>query len=231
MNASDPNASVLELVASALGSLREDLVLVGGCSVGLLITDRARPPVRQTIDVDVVTEVTSIVDYYATADRLRQCGFRESHEANNMCRWRNGELILDLMPSDESVLGHSTNRWYTEAVRSAQKIALPSGKQIRLIAPAVFIATKLASFNDRGGGDYTHHDMEDIVNVIDGRPELIGEVSAAPEEVRNYIRAEVDGLLADQTFFDALPWLLLGDQANQARLPLIVDRLRALAGL
>ena len=37
----DPNMLVVELVAAALGALREELVLVGGCSVGLLIT----PPV------------------------------------------------------------------------------------------------------------------------------------------------------------------------------------------
>jgi hypothetical protein len=46
MKRSDPNMVSVELVATALGELREELVLVGGCSVGLLITDSARPTAR-----------------------------------------------------------------------------------------------------------------------------------------------------------------------------------------
>lgn len=47
----DPNIETLELAARALKPLLNELVLVGGCAVSLLITDRARPPVRHTIDV------------------------------------------------------------------------------------------------------------------------------------------------------------------------------------
>lgn len=42
-----------------LGPLVEDFVFLGGCAVGLLLTDRAAPPVRATVDVDVITEVGS----------------------------------------------------------------------------------------------------------------------------------------------------------------------------
>jgi hypothetical protein len=35
----DPNLAKIELIASALGPLRDQLVFVGGCAVGLLITD------------------------------------------------------------------------------------------------------------------------------------------------------------------------------------------------
>ena len=44
----DPNLAQVELIAAALGSLRERLVLVGGCAVGLLFTDRAAAPARVT---------------------------------------------------------------------------------------------------------------------------------------------------------------------------------------
>ena len=42
--ASDPNVAKVELIAKALGPLRERLVLVGGCAAGLLITDPAAAP-------------------------------------------------------------------------------------------------------------------------------------------------------------------------------------------
>jgi len=59
MTTHDPNLAALEMVAAALGDQREELVLVGGCSVGLLISDPASPPVRETLDVDLVAEVTT----------------------------------------------------------------------------------------------------------------------------------------------------------------------------
>lgn len=75
MNPNDPNVPALELVVGKLGALTSELVLVGGCSVGLLITDRTRPPVRPTEDVDMVTQVVTLPAVYQTLERLRACGF------------------------------------------------------------------------------------------------------------------------------------------------------------
>lgn len=137
MNTRDPNVSIVELVAEALGDLRSELVLVGGCSVGLLITDRARPAVRQTVDVDLVAEVASLGDYYeGLSPRLRACGFVEN--GDHMCRWTQGGLIIDVMPTKE-ILGHSVNRWYEAAVASAQKQTLPSGLEILVISAPMFL--------------------------------------------------------------------------------------------
>ena len=232
MNPHDPNVSIVELVAKALGPLREELVLVGGCSVGLLITDRGRPPVRQTIDVDLVAEVASMGAYYhSLIPKLKAQGFKESAEDANMCRWKFGDLILDVMPSDESVLGHSTNRWYAEVVRSASKVLLPSGLEILVVSAPLFVATKLVAFHDRGNNDYMHHDMEDIINLVDGRPELSGEVDSAPSEVKEFIREEFDFLVGDQPFVDQLPMFFRPDAADQGRVPNLISRLRQLAGL
>ncbi len=221
----DPNLSIVSLVAQALGDLRNEFMLVGGCAVGLLISDTARPPVRQTVDVDMVTEVTSVGDYYRTLEPLKKTGFAEDHTADHMCRWRKGELILDVMPSQE-VLGHSVNRWYAEAVKAPQKVALPSGEAIYVITAPLFIATKLESFNSRGQEDYMHHDMEDILNVVDGRNELLSELAAAPEAVREFIQDEIDGYLADETFVNRLDWSFPDGRAE-----FVIRRLRALAGI
>jgi hypothetical protein len=42
---------------------------------------------------------------------------------------------------DVAVLGF-TNRWYAQALQSAQPFALPDGQVIRLLTPAFFVATK-----------------------------------------------------------------------------------------
>ena len=230
MKAQDPNASIVELVAFALGNLRSELVLVGGCAVGMLITDRARPAVRQTIDVDLIAEVASLCDYYhELSPRLRGCGFVES--GDHICRWHKGDLMIDVMPFSDVVLGHSVNRWYGAAVRDARKHLLPSGLEILLVAAPVFLATKLEAFHDRGNCNYQAHDMEDIVNLVDGRPELAAEVDMSAADVRAYIREEFDDLLADVTFTEQLPMHLSTDAASQARVPILIERLRRLAGL
>jgi hypothetical protein len=57
MNPVDPNLALLELIAAALGPLRDRFVFVGGCATGMLVTDVAAAPVRVTRDVDVIVEV------------------------------------------------------------------------------------------------------------------------------------------------------------------------------
>ncbi len=170
----DPNVAKLQLVASALGPLREKVVFVGGCAVGLLITDEAAAPVRATLDVDLVVSVSMLSAYHGIEKELTKLGFkRDTTAAAPICRWRYRGLEVDVMPTDPSVLGFS-NRWYPLAVSSAQSFKLPDGDDIRLIAAPVFVGTKFEAHADRGAGDLlASHDLEDIVNVIDGRPSLL----------------------------------------------------------
>lgn len=45
-NPRDPNLAKVELIAHVLGPLREQLVFVGGCAAGLLMTDPAATMAR-----------------------------------------------------------------------------------------------------------------------------------------------------------------------------------------
>ncbi|AEG94675.1 hypothetical protein [Ramlibacter tataouinensis] len=227
----DPNLAAVELVAAALGPLCAELVLIGGCSVGLLITDAARPPVRQTIDVDLVAQVASIGDYYAGLHpKLKERGFAECADADHICRWAKGKLIVDVIPSKD-IFGHSTNIWYEQVIHQANTVTLSTKQEIRVISAPLFIATKLESFGSRGKGDYLHHDMEDIINVIDGRVELVAEVKASDQLVRGFIEDEVESLLADPMFLEQLPGHFQADLASQARVQIVVQRLRSVAGI
>jgi hypothetical protein len=99
-------------------------VFVGGCATGLLITDPATGSIRPTMDVDVITEVASYAEYASLSDRLRGLGLGEdSREGAPTCRWRYRDLIIDVMPTDERVLGFS-NRWYAPAIAAAQRITV-----------------------------------------------------------------------------------------------------------
>lgn len=218
----DPNREMMRQVACQLGDLTEQLVFVGGVTAGLLITDPAAPSVRPTRDVDVIAVIESEAAYYRLGEQLRQRGFKEdqSDEAP-LCRWVSGGWTLDVMPTDARILGFS-NRWYELAAVTSQLMSLGNGVSIRVITAPCFIATKLEAFHGRGHGDYlASHDLEDIIALVGGRPELIEECAAAPEPLRAYLQHEVSSLLAESAFNDALP----GHVLEEGRLPIVSKRL------
>ena len=65
------------------------------------------------------------------------------------------------------------------------------------------------------------HDMEDIITVLDGRPEIISEIQKSAEDLKIFI---ADTFAKDE-FSDALAGHLLPDHASQARLPLLIKRM------
>ena len=148
-----------------------------------------------------------------------------------ICRWRSGEIAVDLMPTDESILGFN-NRWYVLAVETAESLVLPNGLTINLITAPAFIATKLEAFKGRGDNDYlASHDMEDIVTVVDGRATLLDEVKRSDPALREYLVAEFSALLTNPRFVESLSGHLPGDSGSQQRLPRLRARLRALAAI
>ncbi|MFO7971861.1 MAG: hypothetical protein R6U40_08940 [Desulfobacterales bacterium] len=183
----NPNIQILEAAAERLRTLTEEMVFVGGCATGLLLTDPAASPVRATIDVDVLVEVATLVEYHWLSEQLRQLGFVEdTSEDAPICRWKTYDVILDVMPTDPEILGFG-NRWFTLAYEASEWTTLPSGKRIRLLPAPYFFATKLEAFESRGESDYLmSRDMEDIITVLDGRSEIVSEVHQADEELKNY---------------------------------------------
>lgn len=226
----DENRDLLIRGARALRDLREELVFVGGCTTGLLISDPAAADVRPTRDVDVIAEIVSRSAYYALSKRLRSLGFREDPEV--ICRWQHrDEITLDVMPTDPTILGFS-NPWYSGAIATATDHELEQDLVIRVVTPPYFCATKIAAFHGRGKGDYAaSHDIEDFLSVVDGRMELVSELRAAEEEVRRYVATEVGGFLRRYEFVDMLPGALTPDAASQARLPLLMARLDEIASM
>lgn len=228
MAQTDPNLPLLEHAARLLHPLLDELVFVGGCATGLLITDPAAAGVRPTMDVDVITQASSYAEHASLCERLRELGFSEDIDSGVICRWRSGELMLDVMPADERVLGFS-NRWYAPALATARAVQL-SRERIRLIRAEYFLATKLDAFHGRGEDEIvSSHDLEDAIAVIDGRAEINDEVRAAPANVRDYLANEFGQLLTAREFVDALPGFLLPDSASQARQPLLLARIREIA--
>jgi len=231
-NPRDPNLAKVELIAHVLGPLREQLVFVGGCAAGLLMTDPAATMARVTYDVDLVAEVAALRGYHRMEAEFSRLGFKRdvSPEAP-ICRWRYRDLEVDLMPTDPGILGFA-NRWYPLSVTTASSVTLPSGAAIRLITAPLFVATKFEAFADRGNEDLLgSHDLEDIINVVDGRPELTGEVRDATDELQAYLAEKCVALLALPDFTNYLPGLVAQDETLAQRVATVAERLQAIASL
>lgn len=210
--------------------MREKVVFLGGATTGFLITDKALPEIRSTVDVDIIVEVTSRTDYYQIEELLRSLGFTQRMEENDpVCRWIIDGIIVDVMPTEEKILGFS-NRWYSPAIANAIVVEIDKNLKIHVVTAPYFLATKIEAFYGRGKNDYlSSHDIEDVITVIDGRREIIDEIKASEPDLKLFLSEQVQKFLNKDTFIESLSGHLLPDEASQARLPIIIKRLEEIA--
>lgn len=226
---------MLQRVAVALGpELLAQMAFVGGCTTALMLTDSvSREAVRFTDDVDLIVHVLGATDWYALQSTLQARGFLVSPDDDVICRMRlaaGGErpLIVDFMPDDESILGFS-NRWYADALRTAQPHALPGGTVIRLVTPVYFVATKLEAYRGRGNNDpLGSRDIEDLLTVLDGREALRAELAAADPGLQQVVAEQLAVLMAHPDFEYAVQSAVRGNAQREA---LLFRRLEAMAVL
>jgi predicted nucleotidyltransferase len=210
-----------------LGPLADEFVFVGGSAVPLLVTDEAAPDARTTTDVDVVVHVLTRSEYRKVEERLQSVQFHLDIMDGVICRFKNGELILDVMPTDETILKFG-NEWYKHAIVEPVSYPLLPDRSIKVINAPLFLCTKFSAYNDRGHED--EKDLEDIISLVDGRRELLDELTASSEDIKAYVSVSVTELL-DAGLASRLDWFLPGDAAGAARLPLVLQRLRMMIAL
>jgi predicted nucleotidyltransferase len=222
----NPNIELLTSIAHAMGALREQVVFVGGCATGLLITQPLVADARATEDVDAIVEVASLVGYHVLAAQLMEQGFKQTMADNTPpFRWYWNGMQLDLVPLDERVLGFA-NRWYKPGFEAATTAILPSGLQLRHLSAPYFMATKLEAFKDRGNNDvYLSHDLEDVITVMDGREELINELTSAPPDVRGFVAHTLSGILRHPDFTNVLPGIV----SQSSRTGLVLQRFKRIS--
>lgn len=230
VNAQNPNIEILLLVVNQLSELADEMVFIGGCATGLLITDIASPTIRATKDVDAIVQVTTKADYYKLSERLREKGFVEDvSEGAPLCRWATSSVTLDVLPTEADVLGFG-NQWYTAAMDNAEVVSLSDKVDIQMVSAPYFLITKLEAFDGRGDGDYImSHDIEDIISVMDGRPQLVEEVIRSETALLNELATRFHRLLGDQGFVDAVSGHMPTDDVNQSRVAGILDKIQEIS--
>lgn len=223
------NLAMLTIVARRLGPLLNQVVFLGGCTTALFITEEGTADMRPTLDVDLIVEITSRMEYQQLEEQLRALGFSQQIDSEIICRWLVNEITVDIMPTNEAILGFS-NRWYADAIKQANLYQLKDETTINLVTPPYFMATKIAAFQGRGGGDFlASHDMEDLITLVDGRPELLREIEQSPAVVKDFLAKEIRSFLENPDFMEALSGHLHPDPASQQRLPSLRAKLVEIA--
>ncbi|MSU50642.1 MAG: hypothetical protein EXS37_16400 [Opitutus sp.] len=219
-------------MAERLDGLGMEYAFLGGSIVTLLLDYPELSPARPTDDVDVIFEVATTLRYSDVETKLRDLKFdHDMREGAPRCRWVLGHLTVDIMPTDGAFLGLNTT-WFKEALATVMLREF-AHTRLRLISPVAFLATKYVAFSDRGNGDYYgSHDLEDFITVIDGRDNIVAEVShTTPAPLSSYVIESVRRLMAAPLFNEALPGHLPPDRASQQRLPALRRKLQAIAAL
>jgi predicted nucleotidyltransferase len=222
----------IEKVAALLRQLKGSprFVFIGGGSVPLHVTVRRKEAeYRATKDIDVVIPAATYADYNAVGEQLRKLGFADDLQLP--IRWHLDDLMVDILPAKD--IGHGMgNRWFHLVLEHAVKRELAGGTIVELAVAPVLLATKLEAFRDRGKADpLASHDLEDIITLLDGRPELVEETKKMPDDLQRYLAERSTMLLGLQELGYVLEGNLTTATGDEERVAQVLARLRELSAL
>ena len=220
------NVEMLQTIAIGLENLKDEMVFVGGAVAELYASDLAASDIRPTLDVDCVIELSSKIAHIRLEENLRSKGFAHdmSPEAP-ICRWIYQNIKVDVMPTDEDILGFS-NQWYHEGISNKITKTLPNGIVIFVFSPEYYLASKFDAHKSRGGKDLRQsHDFEDIIYILDNCPDILEKINNANISVKEYLKVECQSLLANNNLIEgiesALPYA-----SGYERTEMIVELMR-----
>lgn len=217
---------MIEITAQGLKNLVDSVTFVGGATAFFYIDDTASPRIRPTTDVDCVIEIVSRTEYYNFEEQIRAYGFTNSiGPGEPICRWKYENVTVDIMPTDEEILGFS-NKWYIEGIHNSEKRKLPSGIEISIFSLPYFIAAKIEAHKSRGDTDIRFStDLEDILSVLDGQKDPY-KLLDAPIKVKEYLVEEFKALLENHQFIESIQGFINQGPTNLERTKRIIEFLK-----
>lgn len=206
------NIEKVQIIAQALGELKDQVVFVGGSITELYADNPELSDIRPTIDVDCVVDLISYLDYGRLEELLRNLGFQNDTRAGApICRKIYKGIEVDFMPTSPDILGFS-NIWYKDGIDNKTSVVLPNRISIFIMPVEYYIATKFEAVRGRGGADIRgSHDWEDIVYVLVNCGDFLQKVQQCNnEKLVSYLKEKFAKLLSDgnikENIYTALPY-------------------------
>ncbi len=221
------NRAVTKKIASALGTLNQRVVFVGGAVVSLYIDDPAADDVRPTKDLDLTMKIASIGALEALREELIARGFIQTSEDSVVCRFRFDDILVDVMATVP--IGWAPgNRWFEQGFDKAYSYSLDD-LDIKLLPLPYFLATKFDAFFDRGIKDlYTSHDFEDIVYLFNHLSDITEQILNSDIKVKTYLMDCASKIIDSPRLQEAIVANLYYEAQDQ-RVELIMNKLNKLA--
>lgn len=197
------NREAIRKIAFALGDMNEQVVFVGGATIGLYINDPAADDVRPTKDVDISFAIASLSDLESIRVELTRKGFRQSPEDDVICRFRYEDIKVDVM-STKAVGWAPANPWFLPGFIQRETLYI-NDQKIQILPLPHFIASKFSAYNDRGAQDpRTSHDFEDIVFVLDNRTDIVEQLAELPDDVSPFLEEQLKRILKDKMLHETI---------------------------
>jgi len=208
------NIDKVQIIARALGKIKEQVVFVGGSVAELYADNPELSDIRPTIDVDCVVDlqISTYLDYSKLEEQLRSLGFQNDISENApICRKIYNGIKVDFMPVNSKILGFS-NIWYEEGITNKISIVLPYGISIFILPVEYYLAIKLEAMHSRGGTDIRgSHDWEDIVYILNNCGKFLQNFQQCNnKKLVNYLKENFCNLLNNNNIkeivYSALPY-------------------------
>ncbi|TKD66537.1 nucleotidyl transferase AbiEii/AbiGii toxin family protein [Flavobacterium sp. ASW18X] len=179
------NIAVVAEIAAALKDIKEEMVFVGGAVVSLYTDDPAADEIRPTQDIDLTINIINLNHWEKVQEKLSALGFYPDPYGHAICSYKYKDIPVDIMAAEDGPLGPA-NRWYKIGFKNLWS-ATAKDQDIKILSAPCYLATKFEAFNDRGTDYRTSHDVEDIVNVLDNRINIVQEIKEDNPSVQAFI--------------------------------------------
>lgn len=217
------NRGIIKKIALALGELNEQVIYVGGATVGLYINDPAADDVRPTKDVDISLSIATIDELEQVRESLNKKGFIQTAEDDVICRFRYEDVKVDVM-NTKAIGWAPANPWFALGFDNRLHLEI-EGQPIFIIPLPYFLATKFAAYNSRGKNEpRTSHDFEDIIYVIDNRTDLVEQILSANNTIKPFLKSEFKNILIDKVKQEAVAGNLFYESRDE-RYAMIIEKL------
>lgn len=218
------NRGVIKIIARALGELNEQVIYVGGATVGLYINDPAADDVRPTKDVDISLSIATIAELEKIREELTRRKFIQTAEDDVICRFRYAEVKVDVM-NTKAIGWAPANPWFAPGFALKEKVEVEE-QIIQILPLPYFLATKFEAYNGRGKNEpRTSHDFEDIVYVLENRTDIAEQIITAPEDVKPFLKSEFESILKDSAKQEAILGNLYYETRDE-RFNMIIEKLK-----
>jgi predicted nucleotidyltransferase len=201
----EENVAAIVRLLDVLPEWEDEVLFIGGATLGFFVESIFHDAIRVTKDIDVVVEIATLKQHRVLQERLRNLGFVEQFD--HMTRWKRGDLIVDVLPLKLPEY-LSPKPFLIEIFGRGNRVHLPNDRQIRVPDLAEFLALKFQAHAERGNGDWIAKDIEDIVTVVDGAAEPFHISVDLSQEMKTFLRESIAYLRADPGFQNVMPGLL-----------------------